>query len=271
MKILQSIAFVIVGVYVISVIILAIVQTKLIFFPGKLSRNFKFQLGEHGEEVFIGTSDGETINGLYYRGTRDDVILYFHGNAGDLSGWQFVASDFLSFGYNILIIDYRGYGKSTGTISEAGFYRDAEAAYGFVVQQKGFNPQDVIIYGRSVGTGVAVHLASTFPNKGLVLEAPYTSLKALADEKLPFFFPSLYLKYTFDNEAKINTLKAPVIFVHGTMDTLIPVSHAETLYQRCNGDKKLVLVSGGSHNDLNSFAEYHDFLRTVMPAFFFQN
>jgi uncharacterized protein len=268
MKVLQIIAFVIVGLYFAFAILLYILQTRLIFFPVKLPKDFKFQLRDIGEEVFLTSADGEKVNALFYRGTGEDVVLYFHGNAGNLSGWQFVAEDFTTSGYNILIIDYRGYGKSTGSISEPGFYSDAEAAYGFLVQEKGFNPQDIIIYGRSIGTGVAVHLATRFPNKGLVLESAYTSLGALVDDKVPFFFPSLYLKYSFNNVKKINQVKSPVIFVHGTNDTLIPSSHSEYLYQIFNGRKKLILVSKGEHNDLNSFEEYHHFLREVLPQFF---
>jgi uncharacterized protein len=268
MKFLQITAFTIVGLYLIVIIILYALQTKLIFFPGKLPKSYKFRLGETGEEVFIKTADGENINALFFRGVRDDVVLYFHGNAGDLSGWQFVGEDFVQYGYNLLIIDYRGYGKSSGSISEEGFYADSEAAYGFLIQQKNFNPQDVIIYGRSVGTGVAVHLATRVPNKGLILESPYTSLKSLADEKLPFFFPSLYLKYSFNNISKINKVKGPVVFIHGTHDTLIPSSHSELLYKTFEGQKKFILVSQGAHNDLNSFEDYHHFLKQVLPEFF---
>jgi len=268
MRILQIIAFITIALYFAFAVMLYILQSRLIFFPGKLPRDFKFQLGDIGEEHFIKTSDGETINALFYRGTRDDVILYFHGNAGDLSGWQFVAEDFTATGYNILLVDYRGYGKSSGSIGENGFYADAEAAYGYLLREKGFNPQDIVIYGRSIGTGVAVDLASKFPNKGLVLESPYTSLGALADDKVPFFFPSLYLRYKFNNEKKINHVKSPVIFVHGTLDTLIPSSHSEYLYGKFEGKKKLILVSQGAHNDLNSFEDYHHFLRQVLPQFF---
>jgi fermentation-respiration switch protein FrsA (DUF1100 family) len=225
-------------------------------------------LGLTGEEVFISTEDGERINGIFYGGTRSEVILYFHGNAGDLSGWQFVAEDFTEQDYNILIIDYRGYGKSSGAISERGFYHDADAAYDFLIREKNFNPQDIIVYGRSIGSGVAVDVASRFPIKGLVLEAPYSSLRKLADEKLPFMFPSLYLSSSFDNLRKIQSVKCPVIIIHGEQDTLIPSSHSNALFGKINSRKKMIVVPQGSHNDLNAFPEYDDFLRNVLPQFF---
>jgi len=268
MKVLQVIAFIIIGLYFAFLIILYLIQARMIFFPGKLARDFTFQLGDTGQEVFLTTADGEKINALFFGSTGEDVVLYFHGNAGDLSGWQFVAEDFTQAGYSVMIVDYRGYGKSSGSISEKGFYADADAAYDFLVRQKKFNPQEIVIYGRSIGSGVAVDLASRVPCKGLVLESAYSSLGALADEKVPFFFPSLYLKYSFNNAKKINRVKSPVVFVHGTHDTLIPSAHSEHLYNRFQGRKKLILVAKAEHNDLSSFQEYHQFLREVLPQFF---
>jgi uncharacterized protein len=267
MQLLKTLAFGIVILYTIVIIILYVLQTRLIFYPGRLSGNFRLNPGG-AEEIFFNTSDGERISALYFRGTRPEVILYFHGNAGDLNGWKFVAGDFTAWGYGVLIIDYRGYGKSSGEISEKGFYNDAEAACDFLIQDKKVSPDNIIVYGRSVGSGVAVELASKRSFKGLVLEAPYTSLPVLANEKLPFFFPSLYLKYRFDNIRKINNVKSPVIFIHGTKDTLIPPSHSERLFDEFKGKKKMILVTGGSHNDLNAYPEYQVFLSEGLSQFF---
>jgi pimeloyl-ACP methyl ester carboxylesterase len=268
MKILQVLAFSFIGIYFLGILLLFVFQTRLIFYPRRLSRVVKFDLRPQDEEVFIKCADGVIINGIFYRGDREDVVLYFHGNAGDLSGWQFVAEDFYHSGFSVLVIDYRGYGKSEGKISEKGFYADAEAAYGFLVQKKDFNPQDIIIYGRSVGSGVAVHLAATYPNKGLVLEAPYSSLGALADSKVPFFFPSVYLRYQFNNERRINSTRAPLIVVHGSADELIPPSEGKILYDKFKGRKEFVLVNGGAHNDLGDFPAYQHFLTDILPNFF---
>lgn len=267
MKFLIVIPLVIIGLYFLLGVLLYVRQTSLIFYPGKLDLNFKFKSDYFGEEIFISTDDGERINALFYPGTRDEVILYFHGNAGDLSGWQFVAGDFIQYDYNILIIDYRGYGKSSGTISEKGFYRDAEAAYRFLIDKKGFLPQHIIIYGRSIGSGAAVEVASRNDCRGLVLESPYTSLKKLANQKLPFLFPSLYLKFEFNSFSKINNIRAPIIFIHGDRDTIIPVSHTQQLFEKFQGKKKKVEVKNGAHNDLNSFDAYHTCIATL-PDFF---
>jgi fermentation-respiration switch protein FrsA (DUF1100 family) len=264
MNVLKIIAYVIVFSYTAIAVLLYFFQTKLIFYPGRLSADFKFK---QGEEIFLNTADDEQINALFFRGERPEVILYFHGNAGDLSGWQFVAEDFTQYGYSILIIDYRGYGKSSGTIAEEGFYKDAEAAYYYLINKKRFTPQTIIVYGRSVGSGIAVDLASKHRVHGLILESPYASMGQLSKEKFPFFFPSLYLKYKFNNLEKITQVKSPVIFIHGQNDSLIPSSHTEKLFQKFTGKKKKIIIAKGEHNDLNAYEEYHQLLKEVLPEF----
>lgn len=262
MKLLSVIFFVLLGIYLICILIGFLLQTKLIFFPGKLPSNYKFSLGNGDEEVHLTTTDGQIINALFFRGSGQDAIIYFHGNAGDLSGWQTIADDFTTAGYTILIIDYRGYGKSTGSISEKGLYNDAEAAWQYAIE-KGFRPGNIIIYGRSIGTGIAVELASRYTCKGLVLESPFTSLKHLAQEKAPYLLPSLWLQYHFDNIGKINSVQSPILFVHGEQDTLIPASHTKKLYKKFTGTKNLLLVKQGAHNDLSSFPEYQQMIKRL--------
>ena len=240
-------------------------QSNLIFYPGKLSHDFSFPTEQGASEIFLKTEDGEEINGLYYTGKKEEVILYFHGNAGDLSGWQSVAQDFTTIGYNFLIIDYRGYGKSSGTITEKGLYEDAEAAYQFLINEKNFRPDQIIIYGRSIGTGIAVELATKHTPKVLVLESPYISLKKLGSEKMPYLLPSIILRFHFDNMGKITSVKCPVMFIHGARDTLIPPTHTDKLYEHFTGKKKKVIIQNGSHNDLNDFKEYHEALVTALP------
>lgn len=267
MVILKTIAWIFIVLYVTVVVLLYTLQSRLIFYPGKLSADYRFRLRPHDRELFLETQDGERINALFFRGTGDDVILYFHGNAGDLSGWQYVAKDFTDSGFNVFLIDYRGYGKSTGRLSEKGMYRDAKAAYDYLIAQ-GFPPSRILIYGRSIGSGVAVALASRVSCKGLVLESPFSSLSRLANEKLPLFFPSLYLRFRFDNLAKINQVKCPVLFLHGSHDTLIPLAHSQKLYEHFQGKKQLITVERGAHNDLHTFPRYEQFLRGDLRTFF---
>lgn len=266
MNTLRIIAYGIVALYGLAVLLLYLFQTRLIFFPGKLAAGFDLKLKGHQEEIFLTTGDNERIHALFCRGPRPEVILYFHGNAGDMSGWKFVTEDFTALGYNVLIIDYRGYGKSSGNISEQGFYKDAEAAYTYLLQTRHFTASQIIIYGRSVGTGVAVDLATRHAARILVLESPYTSMGALANEKLPFFFPSLYLRFSFNNLKKIGKVDYPVVLIHGTHDELIPSAHSQRLLKAITTEKKLFLVNGGSHNDLNAFKEYGQFLHYLLAS-----
>jgi uncharacterized protein len=267
MNALKVIAWAFIIVYCVIIILLYALQTKLIFYPGALGSNFKFKQQPGLAEVFLKTADGETINALFFRNKSKDVILYFHGNAGNLGGWQFVAEDFTALGYNFMIIDYRGYGKSSGRVSEWGLYQDAQAAYDFLLT-KGFDHTRIIIYGRSIGSGVAMDLAAKESCQGLILEAPFISMSKLANEKLPFLFPSLYLKYRFDNINKIGKVRCPVIFLHGSDDTLIPPAHSDALFEKFKGKKKLIRVDRGSHNDLHAFRQYQEFLTGVLPSFF---
>lgn len=267
MNTLRIIAWTFVVIYCMIIVLFYTLQTKLIFYPGILSPDYRFKTGATGEEISLRTSDGESISALFFRGPDPAVILYFHGNAGDLSGWQFVAEDFTALGFNFMIIDYRGYGKSTGRISEQGLYLDATAAYAFLLE-KGFKPDRIIVYGRSIGSGVAVDLASKNPCRGLVLESPFSSLGKLANEKLPLFFPSLYIKYKFDNLGKINQVKCPVVFLHGSGDILIPPSHSQKLFDAFQGKRRMILVEGGAHNDLHAFKQYESFMAEVLPRFF---
>lgn len=271
MFILKIIAAIIIVLYITGALVLYFFQTRLIFYPGKLSKDYKFRTIPLREEVFFQTEDGQTINGLFFPGEdKTKAILYFHGNAGDLSGWQFVAEDLLPSGLSIFIIDYRGYGKSTGSITEAGLYADADAALRFLNEKKKIKSDSVIIYGRSIGSGVAVDLASRKRCAGLVLESSYSSLATLANEKVPFFFPSFYLRAKFNNKDKINQVSAPIAFIHGADDTLIPPAHSQILFETFRGKKTFVLVEKGQHNDLHAFPEFKEFINTGLLPFFFR-
>ena len=269
-KRLKKLIFIACSLYSFLIMAAFLSQEKLIFHPEKLSKDFRFNLKEHEKEIFLATEDDEQINALFFPGNRDEVILYFHGNAGSLAGWQQVADDFTAYGYSVLIIDYRGYGKSSGEITENGLYLDAEAAFRFLTETENFLPDNIIIYGRSIGSGIATELASRYETRGLVLESPFSSLKKLANQKMPFLFPSLFLQFHFDNINKLNSINCPILLIHGSNDSLIPVSHAQNLHQAYSGKKKLVIIPQGTHNDLSSFETYHETLKFAREFFSIQ-
>lgn len=259
---LKTIILVIAGLYISVLIIAFLFQSKLIFIPERLPQNFRFT--SRSREIWLETQDGEKINTLFFKGTRPEVILYFHGNAGSLNGWQFVADDFVKLGYSVFIIDYRGYGKSGGRISERGLYADADAAYDYLL--KTFAANQIIVYGRSIGTGVSVDLCTRRNAAALVLESAYTSVTNLGKQKLPWLLPQLLLRTRFNNVEKISKVKCPVLLIHGTDDTLIPSSESLILFEACQSNKKLVLIEGGGHNDLDSFVKYHQTISIELPA-----
>jgi len=264
MKKIMIIAGSIVFIFLILMFAVSRNQAKLIFFPGRLPAGFVYN---GGEELTIKTNDGEQINALFFRGTENGVILYFHGNAGDLSNWQDVYGDFRSTGLSMLIIDYRGYGKSTGTISEKGLYADGQAAMDYLKNELKFNPHDIIVYGRSIGSGIAVETAVNNQLKALVLEAPFQSLTRFARDRYAWLLPGLYLKFNFDNDKKIKNVKIPVLIIHGTHDEVIPLHYGKALFDAYDGPGKFVAINGATHNNLSDFPEYFlelaDFLKNL--------
>lgn len=232
-------------------------QEKFLFHPVPLPSSVS--LGTHyfnGKEVEIETKDKVKISALFFRTNSDRAILYLHGNAGNLESWQDVYQDVGHVGYNVLIIDYRGYGKSSGTISEKGLYLDGEAAFDFLLQ-KGFSPENIVVFGRSMGTGVATELAIQHKNiKALLLETPFTSLKAVAQSTAPYLLPVLWLKYDFNNLEKMDRIEAPLLVIHGTSDQLIPFSHGIKVYERYAKDKQFLEIESGEHNNLGTFPAY---------------
>lgn len=262
MAFLKTLSIAIPCLYLIVLLVTYLFQARLIFMPEHLPAEFKFLPG--GQELWLDTSDGHRINGLFFAGSGSETILYLHGNAGSLNGWQHVASDFLELGYSVLIIDYRGYGKSGGRISEPGLYADANAAYDYL--RKKFRSDQIIIYGRSIGTGVAVDLCTRYPARALVLESGYTSLVNLGKQRLPWLLPQLLLRTKFQNIEKISAVQCPVLFIHGSDDNLIPASESQQLYDATRSRKKLVIVEGGGHNDLASFGSFHQALANELPV-----
>lgn len=248
-------------------IMLRAIERAMIFFPEPLPRGFSFVTLPRwgGEELFLTAQDGVEIHALYFPAQQGKrfAFLYLHGNAGSLADWQFVAEDLLRFGPALLILDYRGYGKSQGEITEEGLYRDAFAGWEALLG-KGFSPEEIIIYGRSLGTAVGITLAKQVSPRALILESPFTSLRDLARDHYPFLPPGLPRHFTFDSGRLAGQLKLPVLILHGDQDEIVPVEHARRLYERFSEPKKLVVIPGGHHNDLSTFPSYNEAIQAFL-------
>lgn len=238
------------------------IQEKLIFIPEKLSADFPFKFSRAFEEIFV-PREGVVLNALRFRvNDPKGIILYFHGNAGCLRDWGETGAELSRFGYDVVIYDYRGYGKSTGRIqSEAELLADARAFY--EIARKDFSEEKIVLFGRSLGSGIAVQLAAEKNPKLLVLESPFRSLKGMAAKRFPYIAPFV-LRYTFRSDLFAPSVRVPVVLFHGDQDEVIPVEFAESLIADFEVPVAYHRVSGGHHNDLTTFPQYRSALEKTL-------
>ncbi|MGZ6249292.1 MAG: alpha/beta hydrolase [Syntrophales bacterium] len=241
-------------------------QENMIFYPEALPPDFQYSFPARFDEVTLNVDDA-AINALHFKADNPKgVIIYFHGNAGNLSGWGEVALDFTRLCYDVLIPDYRGYGKSTGKIrSEAMLHNDAAAAYDHL---KGRYPEDqIIIYGRSIGTGIAVYLAKETRPRMLILESPIFNMQDLARYHYPLMpsaLVALILKYPMRTDLWIADVPCPVYLFHGTEDDIVPYNSSERLFKLSRTESRLISIPGGGHNNLSDSPLYHEELARIL-------
>jgi len=242
----MSLAALVCASYALLCLALYLLQERLIFFPEKLPAGYAFDYDMPFEEV-TWPVDGAELHALHFR--VDDprgVILYFHGNAGSLRGWGDVGEELAGYGYDVVISDYRGYGKSGGRITgEAQLLADAEAAYAYV------------LYGRSIGSALATYLAAQHRPRLLILEAPFYSLHDLASRVMPPIAPlGLLLKYELPVYRWLGETECPAVIFHGTDDEVIPFDSSRRLLAHTRSPATFVPVEGGRHNNLERFEAY---------------
>ncbi|MFO1327012.1 MAG: alpha/beta fold hydrolase [Rubrivivax sp.] len=238
-------------------------QERLIFQPAPLPAQHRFDLGADVHERRIAV-DGAELSALHLRlPAPRALVFYLHGNAGNLQSW-FVNADFWRrANVDLFMIDYRGYGKSTGRISsQAQLEADVRAAWAAVAPEYAGRP--VVVFGRSVGTGLASTLAAELQPALTVLVSPYTSLRALAAEHYPWV-PTALLRYRLASDEALARVRTPVLLLHGAEDRLIPPSHSQALAARAP-QAQLHLVPGAGHNDLQQFDDYLETLRRALLA-----
>ncbi|WP_460219847.1 alpha/beta hydrolase [Psychroserpens sp. MEBiC05023] len=239
-------------------------QEKILFLPTVLEQDYQYEFNYSFEEVFLKPSENVSINALHFKVENPKgVILYFHGNAGDLSRWGTIAEFFVAQDYDVFIMDYRTYGKSKGKLSEQALYDDAQYCYDYLL--KHYSKSDITFYGRSLGTGIATYLASNHQPKQLILETPYYSILDVAKHRFPIFPVASLLKYQFPSNEYIKKLNCPITIFHGTEDNVVPYSSAEKLFHVApTGNTKFVTIEGGSHNNLIEFDDYRNEITNVL-------
>lgn len=249
--------------YLMLCILYFLYQEKLIFHPQPLPADFEFQYEEPFEELWINTLDGEKINALHFKAdSSKGVVLYFHGNAGNLATWGVVASQFLPHNYDLFIMDYRGFGKSTGTFNEYKLHQDALACYQYLIDS-GVNGNDLLIYGRSIGSGIASRVANEKWNKGVILESPLNNMVDLAHHYAPFLPHGLLLRYKFPVNHFVKYIRHPIYVIHGTEDEVIPYKLAVKLKDESE-KVTFFTIEGGGHNNLDAFPEFDEIMKTIL-------
>ena len=197
------------------------------------------------EEVRLDTEDGERLHAWWLPAEEERaVVLFCHGNAGNISGRLGTLRAFHRLGLSTFIFDYRGYGRSTGSPSEAGLYLDAETAWTYLTRNRGIEPDRIVVFGRSLGGGVATWLAARYEPRMLVLEATFTSIPDVAAELYPFVPARLFVRARFDNSARLHELDVPLLILHSRDDAIIPFAQGRRLYEAAAGPKTFVETAG---------------------------
>lgn len=229
-------------------------QSSMIFFPLRSLDATPADWGMEFEEVSLHTSDGITLHGWYLPASGSErVLLFFHGNVGNISHRGDSLAIFRRLGFNILIFDYRGYGQSEGQPTENGLHADALAAWRFLREKKGFNAEQIVLFGRSLGGAVATRLAQEVKPATLILESTFSSVKDVAREVFPLLSKLMVMRFDFNTEKRIKRINCPLLVLHSPEDEIIPFSLGEKIF-RAAGEPKVMLRMRGDHN--SGFLQY---------------
>ena len=251
------------SLYLIIIGLLYFNQESLFFHANKLDKNHQFTFLEKHEEVTIKTSDDIKLHGLLFKVLNSKgLVFYLHGNAGTVDSWGNIASNFTHLGYDIFILDYRGFGKSEGEISsEEQLFSDISSAYDQLKRQ--YKEENIIITGYSIGSGMAAYLASKNNPKSLILQAPYYCLEDLATEKFPIV-PNFVVKYKIPTFEYLKKIKSPIFIFHGYDDVVIPYENSLKLKSIFKPNDKLVSLEKQGHLGINDNEEFLFELKRIL-------
>lgn len=255
MKSLLIIALLVSVVYILLCSLAYFFQEKLIFFPEKLDKDYKFVFPQRFEEITIQADDHEILHGLLFKSKNaKGLIFYLHGNAGSLAGWGGVAEVYTDLQYDVFLLDYRGYGKSDGRIeSENELFKDVQSAYSQML--KYYEEKNIIILGYSIGTGLAAKTAAENSAKMLILQSPYYSLTDIVKHAVPIIPPFL-LRYKLKTFEYLKDCKMPVVLIHGDKDEVIPYNQSLKLKPLLKTNDVFITLRGQAHNGMTENPDY---------------
>lgn len=229
-------------------ILFYVFQRRLIYFPDQRTPTLAAYQAKDMSLVSLHTKDNLILNSWYKPAINNQpTLLYLHGNAGHIGYRMPLVRQFLNAGLGVLLLEYRGFGGNKGMPTEEGLYEDARTALNYLHQQ-GINPKHIVLYGESLGTGVATQLAAEHPVGAVILQSPFTSMASLAR----YHYPWLILKPWdhFNSLNRIKKIHTPLLVIHGKKDQIVPFAEGLTLYNEANEPKKLLVFDDKHHNDL---------------------
>ncbi|WP_103018827.1 alpha/beta hydrolase [Salinibacter altiplanensis] len=252
-------------------------QDQLLFQPSDRLRATPDDAGMGYETVRIDTEDGETLHGWWIPApdvsretssgepspgeSTTQTLLFFHGNAGNISGRLESVEQFHRLGRNVLIVDYRGYGQSTGAPSEEGLYRDAEACWSYLIDAQRVTPKDIVVFGRSMGGGPATWLAAQERPGAMILESVFTNVPDVGAHHYPFLPVRALATTQFDNASRVSQIDAPMLSIHSRADRVVPFELGREVYEAAAEPKRFLEIEGG-HND-GFLVSADEYLRTI--------
>ncbi|UCD58426.1 MAG: alpha/beta hydrolase [Candidatus Hydrogenedentota bacterium] len=226
------------------------IERNFVFFPVKPLAFSPREWGMDFEDVYFTTADGVKLNAWLIRAGHDSpMVLWFHGNAGNIADRVENARLLFDRGLSLFMVDYRGYGKSEGRPSEKGIYADGQAAYDYLVSEGGIVPENMVIFGRSLGASVAVYVASGNRCAGVVLESAFTNMTEMARVHYSIFPGLGRLKHKFSCIDRISSIESPILFIHGDADELVPYQLGLRLFEAAAAEKGFYTIPGAHHND----------------------
>lgn len=263
-SLLTFIAFVL-GVYLLICFLLYFFQEKMIFFPETLEKDFSFGFRNNFEERYIRMEDDIKLHALLFRSPdAKGVVFYLHGNAGSLEDWGIVAETFTSQSYDVFIPDYRGYGKSEGTITnEAQLHRDMQTLYDHIKED--YPEHRLSVLGHSIGSGMAARVAAVNSPKLLILQAPPYSLPDLVRNTFPLqVFPTFLLKYKLETGKYIREAEMPVVVLHGDKDEVVYYGSSLKLQENFKPEDTLITLHGLGHNNFLVTPQYRNEIQKIL-------
>lgn len=269
MRLVKWMLFAVCGLILFGYGMLYFFQDYLIFQSVKLEKWHVYQFDTNFQEFYIpvhnpdNTSD--TLNAVWFKADSvyRGLIIYFHGNRGNLQRWGNYAPGLIRHGYDVLMVDYRGYGKSTGKPSEENLYRDSRSTYDWAMTHR---PEGkIVLYGRSLGSAVASHLAGEVPHDLLILETPFDELRGVINPYFESGARLLPLRHRFSNYENLQSIKSRVVILHGTNDVVVPLESALKLKPLLRSPDDFIIIPGGGHRNLGSFKEYQQAIGHVLP------